>query len=99
MNAQAWTAFGRDCQAFVRSEWAVTAAKIGWNVEQLFGCHRERPWILNWRSAMWFLGGGKILALTETLISIENTRGTRQSIRRPDHPFDIIVPIWDLLWI
>jgi hypothetical protein len=39
----------------------------------------------------------KILALTETMIRLENTRGTRQSIYRPGFSgYDFIVPIWDL---
>jgi hypothetical protein len=46
---------------------------------------------------VWFFGGGRILALTETLISIENTRGTRQSIFRPAFAgYDFIVPVWDI---
>ena len=90
--------FRRDCQAFVGSEWAVQgAATLGWDARKLFGCHRDRPWILNWWGMLWFLGGGKILALTETMIRLENTRGTRQSIYRPGFSgCDFIVPIWDL---
>jgi hypothetical protein len=42
-------------------------------------------------------GRGKILALTETMIRLENTRGTRQSIYRPGFSgCDFIVPVWDL---
>jgi hypothetical protein len=34
--------------------------------------------------------------MTETMIRLENPRGLRQSIRRMDHPYDFIVPVWDL---
>ena len=49
--------FRRDCQAFVGSEWAVQgAATLGWDARKLFGCHRDRPWLLNWWGMLWFLG-------------------------------------------
>jgi hypothetical protein len=96
LNAEGWTTFVHDCRSFVASEWAIKAATLGWDARQLFGCHRDRPWVLNWWGMLWFLGGSKILAMTETMIRLENPRGLRQSIRRMDHPYDFIVPVWDV---
>jgi hypothetical protein len=97
MTTERWAVFLHDCQSFVGSEWAIKAATLGWDARQLFGCHRDRPWIRNWWGAVLFLGGARILALTPTTFSIQNVRGTRQSIYRPGFAgYDLIVPVWDL---
>jgi hypothetical protein len=96
LDAKRWTTFVHDCRLFVASEWAIKAATLGWDTRQLFGCHRDRPWILNWWGALWFIQGGEILAMTEATISLKNIRGVRQSIRRPAITgYDFIVPVWD----
>jgi hypothetical protein len=97
LDAKGWTTLVHDCRSFVASEWATKAATLGWDARQLFGCHRVRPWILNWWGALWFIQGGEILAMTEATISLKNIRGVRQSIRRPAITgYDFIVPVWDV---
>ena len=67
-----------------------------WDARQLFGCHRERPWISNWWGAIWLIAGGKILAISQDIISVETIRGVRQTIRKMDHPYDFIATAWEL---
>lgn len=91
-----WATFLRDCHAFLAGEWAPQAATLGWDARALFGCHRERPWIVNWWGALWFIHGGEILAMTETTLSLKTIRGVRQSLRRTDITgYDFNVPIWN----
>jgi hypothetical protein len=62
----------------------------------MFGCHRDCPWVWNWWDALWFVRGDKIEAITATTISLNTRRGARQSLRKTDHPYDFIVPVWDV---
>jgi hypothetical protein len=97
MTPERWAVFLHDCHSFLSGEWAVRAAEIGWDTLQLFGVHRDRPWILNWWGAVLFLGGARILALTEQRIFLTPPRGTKQSIQRPAFDgYDFIMPVWDV---
>jgi hypothetical protein len=95
-TVQGRTVFLTDCQAFLASIWAEKAVTAGWDARQLFGCHRDRPGICNWWGALHFIQGGEILAITDVGMSLMTIRGTRQSLRRMDHPYDFIVPVWDV---
>jgi hypothetical protein len=93
---QRWAQFVADCHTFVESEWGEKAATFAWDARQLFGCHRERPWIRQWWGALWLINRGEILAMSADVIRIKTARGTQQSIRKMDHPYDFIVPVWEL---
>jgi hypothetical protein len=71
LSAERWATFVHDCRSFVGSEWATRAATLAWDARRLFGCHRDRPEVLNWWGALWFIGGSQILAMTETMISLK----------------------------
>jgi hypothetical protein len=97
LSPQSWATFVSDCRSFVAGEWAVRAEALGWDARQLFGCHRDRPWIVNWWGALWFIHGGEILAMTEAMLLLKTIRGVRQSVRRPEIiGYDFIVPVWDV---
>jgi hypothetical protein len=97
LGAEGWARFVNDCRLFVNAEWAITAATLGWDARQLFGCHRNRHWISSWWGALWFIGGGQILATTNTTISLKTIRGARRSVRKPAITgYDFIVPVWDV---
>jgi hypothetical protein len=91
-----WEQFVADCRAFVKSEWADKAAALGWDARALFGCRRDRPWMVQWWGAVWFINGGTLLAMTDTTMSLQTTHGARQSLRRMEHPYDFIVPVWEV---
>jgi hypothetical protein len=93
---QRWAQFVADCHTFVESEWGEKAATFAWDARQLFGCHRERPWIRQWWGALWLINRGETLAMSADVIRIKTARGTQQSIRKMDHPYDFIVPVWEL---
>jgi hypothetical protein len=93
---QAWETFLADCRSFVAGKWADQAARLGWDARQLFGCHRDRPSVCNWWGELLFIQGSEILGMTEAIIRLETRRGVRQSLRKMDHPYDIIVPVWDI---
>jgi hypothetical protein len=92
---QRWQQFVADCYTFVGSEWAEKAAALNWDARHLFGCHRDRPSIIQWWGALWLFNGGEIVAMSADVIRIKTTRGTQQSIRKMDHTCDFIVPVWE----
>ncbi len=91
-----WTQFIVDCRSFVEGEWAEKAAALKWDGRQLFGCHCDRPSILQWWGALWLVNGGEIVAMSADVIRIKTTRGTQQSIRKMDHPYNFVAPVWEL---
>jgi hypothetical protein len=91
-----WDQFVADCYAFVEREWAEKAAALKWDARQLFGAHRGRPNICNWWGAVWFISGGEILAMSETTMKLRTVGGLSQSISKMNHPYDFIVPAWEL---
>jgi hypothetical protein len=93
---QGWEIFLSDSRAFLASDWAERAAALGWSATQLFGCHRDRPLICNWWGALLLIAGGEILGMTNAITRIKTLRGTQQSLRRMEHPYDFIVPVWDV---
>jgi hypothetical protein len=75
---------------------AAKAATFGWSDVQLFGCHRDMPWLVVWWGAIRFVNGGEIIDITDDIIRITTSRGTQQSISRMRHDYDFIVPVWDV---
>jgi hypothetical protein len=92
---QRWAQFVADCYTFVESEWGEKAATFAWDARQLFGCHRDRPNVRQWWGAVWLLKGGQIVAMEADTIYIETAGGVRQTIRKMDHRYDFIVPVWE----
>ena len=91
-----WEQFVADCYTFVESEWSAKAAALHWDARQLFGCHRERPSIVQWWGALWLINGGKIVAMSAGVIRIKTARCTQQSFRKMDHTCNFVVPAWAL---
>ena len=96
MSRPNWATFVADCRSFVEGEWADRAAALGWDGRQLFGCHLDKPYLVTWWGAMWFVAGGEITSLTDTTALIKSVRGVRHTVRRMDHRYDFIVPVWEV---
>jgi hypothetical protein len=93
---QRWAQFVADYDAFTDSPWSAKAAALGWDARSLFGCHRDMPHLAVWWGALWFVNGGAIDDISSDIIRITTAHGTQQSIRKMDHAYDFIVPVWDV---
>jgi hypothetical protein len=78
-----WDRFLADCHGFIRTEWPVRAARLGWNPLALFGCSL-RGTLLHPGSAglVWTLAGGKLIELHREWAVIETANGSRRVFER-----------------
>jgi hypothetical protein len=91
-----WRRFVADYEEFVDSDWFPKVAALGWSEVQLFGCHRDMPWVCNWWGALWFVAGGTIDDISHDIIYVTSVRGLPQSISRMRHAYEFLVPVWDV---
>jgi hypothetical protein len=95
VSPQRWVQFVADYDAFVVGPWSAKAAALGWDARSLFGCHRDMPHLAVWWGAIWFVNGGVIDDVAPDVMHVTTMRGTQQSIRKMDHTYDFLVPVWD----
>jgi hypothetical protein len=96
---RAWTQLLADAERFLHS-WGIQAARLGWPVWELFGCHRHAPWRrIQGMGLVLLMRGDGIAALTATEVVVRTATGARQSYRRkpsdPLHPAERCL-VWDL---
>jgi hypothetical protein len=77
-----WCQFVDDISRFLDSDFAPTAAALGWGSLDLFGCDRDRPFArLDQAGLLWLLNGDELIALSENTATIETRTGARQTWR------------------
>ena len=92
-----WDQLRRDVADFLASPWAAAAARLGWTELDLYGVDADRPYVrVDGFGLLPVLNGGRIVALTADVASLETPGGARQSYRRqPDRPGR--VPVWEVV--
>jgi hypothetical protein len=81
-----WQLFVDDVGCFLDSDFCAVAAAFGWGPLDLFGCDRDRPFArIDQAGLLWLLSGGKLIALTENVATIETRTGGRQTYRCKSH--------------
>jgi hypothetical protein len=81
--AKRWLRFINDIGLFLDGGWAERAAALGWGLQGLFGCDRDRPFArIDQAGLLWLLNGDRLIALTENTATIETRTGARQTYRR-----------------
>jgi hypothetical protein len=83
----------RDVADFLASPWAAEAARLGWTELDLYGVDADRPYVrIDGLGLLPVLNGGRIVALTADVATVETPGGARQSYRRnPDRPGRVLV--------
>ena len=77
-----WNVLREDSYTFLRDH-AARAHELGWTAPDLFGVHRERPWVrFDCMSLMAVLNGASVMALANTEAVIEKPNGSRLTFRR-----------------
>ncbi len=76
---------------------AAQAHELGWTGLDLFGVHRERPWVrFDCMGLVPLLNGAKVVALSDTEAVIEKPSGARLTFRRHGQVPDEVCPVWEL---
>lgn len=92
-----WLCFIDDCGRFLDQGWAARAEDLGWGPLELFGCDRAKPFArIDRAGLLWFVNGGKLVALTAVTATIETTGGARQTYRRHPVEIDAVALAWEL---
>jgi hypothetical protein len=92
-----WRQFIDDCGRFLDKGWAARAEELGWGPLELFGCDRAKPFArIDRAGLLWFLNGGKLVALTAGTAAIETIGGTPQTYRRRSVEVDAVALAWEL---
>ena len=85
-----------DAYHFLRDH-AARARGLGWTALDLFGAHRERPWVrFDCMGLVPLLNGAKVVALSDTEAVIEKPSGARVTWRRRGQVPDETCLVWDL---
>ncbi len=91
-----WQALREDAYRFLRDH-AGRAHELGWTALDLFGVHREQPWVrFDCTGLVPFLSGAKIVALSDTEAVIEKPSGAQLTFRRRGQVPDETCLIWEL---
>jgi hypothetical protein len=81
--ARRWLRFIDDVGLFLDSPFCATAVALGWGPYDLFGCDRTRPFArIDHLGLVWFLDGGRLLALTADTATIKKSNGSILTYRR-----------------
>jgi hypothetical protein len=93
---QRWQTFIDDMGRFLDSSFCAVATGLGWGPHDLFGCDRDRPFArLDQCGLLWLLNGNRLIALSESIATIETKAGARQIYRcRPSEPGRVLA--WEL---
>ena len=94
--AERWQALREDAYRLLRDH-AAQAHALGWTALDLFGVHRERPWVrFDCMALVPLLNGARVVALSTTESVIEKPNGARLSFRRHGQVPDETCLIWEL---
>jgi hypothetical protein len=90
-----WRQFIDDAGRFL-DEWAATAAALGWEAADLFGCNNLKPYDrIDQAGLLWLLNGDRLISLTDDIAVFETRSSVRQAYRRrPKQPGQALA--WDL---
>ncbi len=91
-----WQALREDAYHFLQDH-AARTHELGWTAPDLFGVHRERPWVrFDVMGLVPLLAAAKVVALSEGQAVIEKPNGARLTFRRrADAPNEACL-IWEL---
>jgi hypothetical protein len=93
-----WLCFIDDCGRFLDEGWAARAEELGWRPLELFGCDRANPLArIDRAGLLWFLNGGRLVALTAVTATIQTFSGARQTYRRCLIDVDAVALAWELV--
>jgi hypothetical protein len=92
-----WRQFVDDVGLFLDNPFCAVAASLGWGPYELFGCDRDRPFArIGSAGLLWLLNGNKLIALSESIATIETRDGARLRWRRmPTDPGRVLA--WELM--
>jgi hypothetical protein len=92
-----WHLLLRNAKRFV-SRWGVSAAALGWQEADIFGCDSAAPdERVDMQGLAWLIGDGDVIALTAKTATIRCRSGAIQVYRRPvANPSGKMVAAWDL---
>ncbi len=92
-----WQTLREDAYHFLRDH-AARARQLGWTALDLFGVHRERPWVyFDCMGLVPLLNGGKVVTLSDFEAVIEKPSGARMTFRRRARVPDETCPVWEML--
>ena len=95
--AERWQTLREDSYRFLR-DWAARAHELGWTALDLFGVHRERPWVyFDCMGLVPLLNGGKVVTLSDFEAMIEKPSGARMTFRRRARVPDETCQVWEML--
>ncbi len=94
--AERWQTLREDAYHFLQDH-AARAHELGWSAFDLFGVHRERPWVrFDCIGLVPLLNGARVTALSDIEAAIEKPSGARLTFRRrADVPNEACL-IWDI---
>ncbi len=94
--AERWGTLREDSYRFLR-DWAARAHDLDWMIIDLFGAHRERPWVrFDCMGLVPLLNGARVTALSDTEAVIEKPNGTRLTFYRRGQVPDETCLLWNL---
>jgi len=97
VSLERWQQFIDDCERFLDQGWASRAEAFGWGALDLFGCDRERPLArYDHMGLLWIIQGGRLVALTAQIATIDTLTGSLQSFPHPTIDSDRVVLPWEL---
>jgi len=92
-----WRRLNVDAARFVVA-WGASAAALGWETLDLFGCHPLAPdQRYDYMGIVWLLTGASVAAVSADSMAMRTKSGAKQTVYRPRLPLgDGRVPIWSL---
>jgi hypothetical protein len=97
MPPRRWQSFVADVELFLDGPFCTSAAALGWQPPDLFGCDRDRPFArIDQAGLLWLLNGDRLVALSECTATVETRTGARHSWRRQSFAPGRMLP-WELI--
>jgi hypothetical protein len=92
-----WRRFVDDVGRFLNSPFCAVAEALGWELLDLFGADRDRPFArIDQSGLLWLLNGDRLVALTQNTATIETRTGARQTYRRKPNESGRVLA-WELV--
>ena len=91
-----WNVLRENSYTFLR-DWGAQAYELGWTAFDLFGVHRERPWVrFDCMGLVPLLDGTVVVAMSDTEAVIEKPNGAQLIFRKRGRVPDEACLIWSL---
>jgi hypothetical protein len=87
-----WHRFVDNARVLI-ADWLPQAEALGWTALDLFGCHPVRPHArIDVAGLAWFVGDGRVVAMTAESAVIEAPSGSRLTYRRRQARDPVVMP-------